>query len=146
MYIRPATSADLPAVLTLMAQLDLGHDAGFSLESAAAVFQQIDANPNHTIYVAEQDGAVVGTFALIIIPQLAHGGSCSGIIEDVVVSPDHRGQGIGQEMMRFAMAICRQARCYKLVLSSNKQREAAHRFYENLGFQQHGYSFLIEVK
>ena len=146
MQIRPATSADLADILALMGELDLGHDGKLSLETAAAAFQQITANPNHTIYVAEQDGVIVGTFALIIIPQLAHGGTCSGIVEDVVVSSDQRGQGIGQQMMRFAIERCQQAGCYKLVLSSNKRRHAAHRFYEHLGFQQHGISFLIEVK
>jgi len=146
MQIRPATLADLPSVLALMAELDLGHDDNLSLQNATTMFQQITANPNHTIYVAEQNSAIVGTFALIRIPQLAHGGTCSGIIEDVVVSSDQRGQGIGQQMMRFAMAVCQQAGCYKLVLSSNRHREAAHRFYENLGFQQHGISFLVEMK
>ncbi len=145
MQIRPATAADLSTVLAFMAQLDLGHDTDQSLETTTAVFEQIISNPNHTIYLAEVDDVIVGTFALIIIPQLAHGGTCSGIIEDVVVSPDQRGQGIGQAMMRFAYELCQQAGCYKLVLSSNKQRTAAHHFYENLGYQQHGYSFRIEL-
>ena len=36
------------------------------------------------------------------------------------------------------------AGCYKMALSSNLKREAAHRFYDSLGFGRHGYSFLIE--
>jgi GNAT superfamily N-acetyltransferase len=46
-------------------------------------------------------------------------------------------------MMRRAMDECRQAGCYKLALSSNLKREAAHRFYEGLGFEKHGYSFWV---
>jgi len=42
------------------------------------------------------------------------------------------------------MQIAKEKGCYKLTLSSNLRREAAHAFYESLGFTKHGYSFLIE--
>jgi GNAT superfamily N-acetyltransferase len=48
-------------------------------------------------------------------------------------------------MMHHAMALAREAGCYKLVLSSNQKRERAHAFYESLGFQRHGFSFSIEI-
>jgi hypothetical protein len=38
----------------------------------------------------------------------------------------------------------REASCYKLALSANRKRKAAHAFYESLGFAQHGLSFLVE--
>ena len=34
--------------------------------------------------------------------------------------------------------------CYKLALSSNRRRERAHAFYESLGFERHGVSFVID--
>jgi hypothetical protein len=46
-------------------------------------------------------------------------------------------------MMRFALDRCCEAGCYKMALSSNLRRPAAHRFYESLGFARHGYSFSI---
>ena len=51
-------------------------------------------------------------------------------------------QGVGKAMMEHAREQCRLAGCYKLALSSNLRREAAHRFYEALGFERHGYSFV----
>jgi GNAT superfamily N-acetyltransferase len=47
-------------------------------------------------------------------------------------------------MMKHAMDECQKIGCYKLALSSNKIRIDAHRFYENLGFKQHGISFSVE--
>ena len=76
---------------------------------------------------------------------LAHQGTPSAIVEDVVVSESHQSQGIGRDMMQHAMRQAREAGCYKLVLSSNQQRERAHAFYESLGFARHGYSFQIEM-
>jgi hypothetical protein len=34
-------------------------------------------------------------------------------------------------------------RTYPFVLSSNLSREQAHRFYEALGFEKHGYSYRV---
>jgi GNAT superfamily N-acetyltransferase len=50
---------------------------------------------------------------------------------------------VGRAMMAHAIEQCRKAGCYKLALSSNLKREDAHRFYESLGFERHGYSFVI---
>ena len=94
--------------------------------------------------MAEEGGAVVGTFALIVMDNLALGGAPAGVVENVVVDEARRGRGIGAAMMRFAMDRCVEAGCYKLVLSSNVRREDAHRFYEGLGFAQHGLSFRVE--
>jgi GNAT superfamily N-acetyltransferase len=101
--------------------------------------------PNYTVYVAELEGKIIGAFALLIMDNLAHLGAPSGVVEDVVVHQEWRGLGIGKVMIQFAMEQCRQAGCYKLALSSNLRRESAHKFYESLGFEQHGYSFLVNL-
>ncbi|MCP4230637.1 MAG: GNAT family N-acetyltransferase, partial [bacterium] len=48
-------------------------------------------------------------------------------------------------MMDFALQRAQEAGCYKLALSTNVKRDEAHRFYENLGYKRHGYSYLIEI-
>ena len=45
-------------------------------------------------------------------------------------------------MMEHAREACRKAGCYKLALSSNLRREDAHKFYDSLGFERHGFSFV----
>ena len=140
--IRLAELADLPRVLQLCRVLDTAGEPG--LHEAEAVFRKLVAREGHCIYVAETDGEIVGTFAVIFLGGLAHAGRDSCVVEDVVVEPRRQGSGIGREMMQFAMRACSERGCYKLVLSSHLQRERAHRFYEGLGFRKHGYSFLID--
>jgi ribosomal small subunit protein bTHX len=113
--------------------------------ASAHRFARIAAYPDYAVYLAEEDGVPVGTFALLVMDNLAHGGAPEGVVENVVVAEGRRGQGIGRALMRFAMDRCAAAGCYKLVLSSNVQREAAHRFYEDLGFVQHGLSFSVPL-
>lgn len=141
--IREALEGDLAGVLELYAQPAM--DDGRVLDPARAreIWARFAAYPDYRLYVAELDGRMVGTFALLIMDNLAHQGTPSGIVEDVAVAPDLQGSGIGTAMMAQARAICAARGCYKLVLSSNLRREAAHEFYEQIGFERHGYSFRI---
>lgn len=145
MQIRMTTETDIPSILSLYAQLDEDREITVSLSEAVEIFRRIESYPNYHIYIAEQHGKALGTFSLAIMDNLAHFGAKSGLIEDVVVDEKHRGQGIGKEMMQYAMDICRKNSCYKACLSSNLKRERAHNFYESLGFQKHGLSFQIKL-
>jgi GNAT superfamily N-acetyltransferase len=140
--IRPAVAADLPAVLALYAQPEI--DAGdiIPLDQAEPIFRRMQSYPNYTLYVASVENRIVGTFSLLIADNLAHRGALSGIVEDVVVAVEEQGKGIGKQMMRFALERCREHGCYKMALSSNARRTAAHRFYDSLGFERHGLSFV----
>jgi GNAT superfamily N-acetyltransferase len=142
--IRPATAADLQSILALYAQIE---DDGriLSIEEARSIFERMHTYPDYKVHVATYDGSIVGTFALLIMDNLAHMGAPSGIVEDVVVEKKWLRKGIGRQMMRFAMDHCKEKGCYKLALSSNLKREAAHRFYDDLGFRRHGFSFVVQL-
>jgi ribosomal protein S18 acetylase RimI-like enzyme len=53
---------------------------------------------------------------------------------------------VGTAMMQDAMERCRQAGCYKMMLSSNANRESAHAFYDSLEFARHGFSFRVDLQ
>ena len=141
--IRPATRLDFEKLWQLYELLAVDGDPTISPQEAEQCFTAILARPEHTIYLAESSGEIVGTYALIFVAGLTHGARHSAIVEDVVVAPNQRRRGIGKGMMRDALERCRQRGCYKLVLSSHLQRDNAHRFYEGLGFSKHGFSFLV---
>ncbi|MBV9701432.1 MAG: GNAT family N-acetyltransferase [Methylobacteriaceae bacterium] len=144
--IRAAARSDLPAVLKLYAQPTIDDGAILPLEAAQAVFERFRAYPDYTLYVAvEAGGAVVGSFALLVMDNIGHLGAPSGLVEAVVVDPARHREGIGRRMMHFALARCREKGCYKMALSANIKRDKAHAFYESLGFQRHGYSFLVDL-
>jgi GNAT superfamily N-acetyltransferase len=143
-YIRQAIEADLPSVLALYAQPDLDNGQVLSEDEARAVFAQFAHYPDYRLFVALRDDRVVGTYALLVMHNLAHRGAPSAIAEDVVVDSTCQGQGIGRQMMAHALQLAKEAGCYKLALSSNRKRKDAHAFYESLGFQQHGLSFVME--
>ena len=148
LVIREALGDDLPFVLALYAQPGMDNGHVLSLPKARQIFEQFKQYPNYRLFVAcdgDKNAEVVGTYALLIMHNLAHCGTPSAIVEDVVVSQERRSQGIGAQMMAHAQDMAREAGCYKLVLSSNQKRERAHAFYGSLGFQRHGFSFVIEI-
>jgi GNAT superfamily N-acetyltransferase len=144
LLIRQATQKDIVAVLDLYAQPGLDDGQVLPEEAAQEVFAQFSRYPNYRLFVALDGDTVVGTYALLVMHNLAHRGMPSAIAEDVVVTADRQGLGIGRHMMAHAVAEARAAGCYKLALSSNRKRTQAHAFYESLGFAQHGLSFVIE--
>jgi GNAT superfamily N-acetyltransferase len=143
--IRPASKADLPDVLRLYAQPALDDGNVISLSEAERIFERIARYPEYRIFVAKLDGRIIGTFAFLVMDNLGHLGTCSGIVEDVAVDPAYQGQGVGKAMMARAIDLFRERGCYKVVISSNFKRPRAHAFYESLGFERHGYSFRLTI-
>jgi GNAT superfamily N-acetyltransferase len=141
--IREACEADLPAILRAYTEAGIGGGESFTLEEARVQFARLLRYPSYRVFVAESAGEIAGTYALIVLDNLAKRGAKAGVVEDVAVFPAQQHKGIGQAMMAHAREECRAAGCYKLTLSSGLPREGAHRFYDSLGFERHGYSFLI---
>ncbi len=146
--VRTATEADLPRIVELLAQLSLEEqreDPGPPLpERYREVFQEIEADPRQRLLVAETQGRVVASLALIIVPNLSHVGRPYAIVENVVVDAPERGSGYGELLVNYAIEEARRAGCYKLALTSNKGRADAHRFYERLGFRATHEGYRVE--
>ena len=147
--IRRARREDVAAIVDIFLRDEHGHgDAKGPLDLAPYLeaFERVDASADHTLYVAELDGEVVGTFQTSLIPGLVARGRTRMKFESVHVRADLRSRGIGEAMMRFAIEEARRRGAGLIELSSNKQRAAAHRFYERLGFAKshEGFKMLLD--
>ena len=142
--IRQATIEDVANILTIYAQA-LDNGKILPLEEAKGIFRKQQQYPDYKVFVAESDDEIVGTFALLVMENMAHLGTPSAVVEDVGVLLKHQSKGIGKIMMEFALKYAKEKGCYKMSLSSNLRREQAHKFYESLGFKKHGFSFLMEL-
>ncbi|SFJ37993.1 GNAT family N-acetyltransferase [Celeribacter neptunius] len=137
-HIRAATEEDLPTILSLLADDQKGasrEDPSLPLAPGyLAAFAAMQADPNQFLAVAEKAGAVIGVFQLTFIPGLSRRGAWRGQIESVRIHRAMRGTGLGTEMMEWAIAACRERGCKLVQLTSDQDREDAHRFYSALGF------------
>ena len=148
--VRAATEKDIPCILALYHDLTSSVSADDeqsypSPDDVKRVTVEILAMPGHQLLVAEEDGTVVGTTVLLIVPNLSHGALPWAIIENVVVDREYRRRGIGKLLMDHAIDCARRAGFYKVQLLSNKKRLEAHQFYQALGFETSAYGFRLYI-
>ncbi|MFC0531034.1 GNAT family N-acetyltransferase [Phytohabitans kaempferiae] len=133
--LRPATRADLPAIVAMLAEDTFNASWGPADDPAyAAAFDQIEADRQNTLVVADRAGDVIGTMQLTYIPSLSNRGAERLQIESVRVRSDQRGRGLGHEMIRWAVEQAKARGCGLVQLTTDKRRVDAHRFYASLGF------------
>lgn len=139
MKIRQATSQDLEAIVGMLADDMLGakrehYDLPLP-EAYTKAFEAIDADANQELLVAEDDShQIIGTMQLTFIQYLNYQGGMRAQIESVQVHGTHRGRGIGNQMIRWAIDRAKSKGAFMVQLTSDKQRPAAIRFYQSLGF------------
>src|SRR5690606_18651497 len=76
-----------------------------------AALAAIAADPAQRLVVAEFNGRPAGTLQLTFIPGIARLGETRCLIEAVHVAPDLRSQGLGGQMIRWAIAEARAHGC-----------------------------------
>lgn len=145
--IRAATADDLPAILTMLADDQLGatRESTDDLTPYRKAFEEIDADSNQRLVVAERNGEVIGTLQLTFIAGLSRRGSKRGLIEAVRVRRDVRDIGLGTTLTRWAIEESRAQGCSMVQLTSDKSRTDAHRFYERLGFVRSHEGFKLKL-
>ncbi len=134
--IRPATEADLPAVVAMLADDPLGatRESPDDLTPYRTALKHLSEDPNQHVVVAVRAGRVVGTLQLTIVRGLSRKGATRSIIEGVRVHADERGSGLGTLFIEWAVEQSRTEGCSLVQLTSDATRTDAHRFYERLGF------------
>lgn len=147
---RFARRADLPSIVRMLADDELGSqrervESPLS-ESYYSAFEQINSDPNHELIVAEKNGEVIGTLHLMFLPSVSFQGGLRAQIESVRVDKRFQSQGIGSQMMKWAMERARQRGAHVLQLTTHKTRVDAHRFYERLGFKGSHLGMKINLK
>jgi GNAT superfamily N-acetyltransferase len=146
MVIRKANDGDATAVFALYREL-AGAYAGpaDTPQEQEKLWREVATDRRQTILVAEQDGSIVGTSTVLIVPNLGHHGQPWAAVENVVVAGSHRGRGIGKAMLSEAAGIAARDNCYKMVLSTNVVRLEAHEFYRRLGWRQTHIGFSLPL-
>ncbi|RAV23199.1 GNAT family N-acetyltransferase [Paenibacillus contaminans] len=136
---RAASAKDLNDIVQMLADDELGstrerYETPLP-ESYIKAFEAIDADPNNELIVACLGEEVVGVQQLTFTPYITHQGSWRATIEGVRTAASVRGQGIGSQLIEWAIERAKERGCRMIQLTTDKKRTDALRFYERLGFQ-----------
>jgi ribosomal protein S18 acetylase RimI-like enzyme len=89
------------------------------------------------IFVAEQDGAVIGYVYAGLEPQSwKELRDACGYVHDIVVETGGRRHGAGTALMQAALAWLRQRKAPRVVLWTSPHNENAQRLFDHLGFRR----------
>ena len=132
--LRPATAADLPAIVGLIRELaeyeKLAHLVVVTAESLAP--HLFGPRPAAEAVVGEVDGRVVA-FALFFTNFSTFLGRPGLYLEDLYVQPAHRGSGLGKALLQHLGALAVDRGCGRFEWSVLDWNENAIRFYESMG-------------
>ncbi|MBU0545807.1 GNAT family N-acetyltransferase [Patescibacteria group bacterium] len=68
-----------------------------------------------------------------------------GLLEDVFVQEKNRRSGLGTRLIQTVINEAKVLGCHKLIATSRHEREKIHRWYEKMGFKNHGIEFRIDL-
>lgn len=137
MEISFATASDIPALCELLALL-FSQEADFQPDEEAQRrgLAQILDNPDvGLILVARQKNQIVGMVNLLFTVSTALGQRVA-LLEDLVIAPTQRGNGIGSQLLKQTIETARLHDCHRITLLTDLANESAQRFY-----RKHGFSF-----
>ena len=145
--IRRAVSSDILAIVAMLADDELGaaRESPDDLVPYHAAFARLADSPDQLLMVAVRNKEVVGTLQLTLIPGLSRRGATRAVIEGVRVHRSVRGEGIGEQLIRWAISESGRRGCQLVQLTSDKSRRRAHQFYERLGFTASHVGFKLRL-
>lgn len=123
--LKSYTSQDLADIDLLMHELS---PTSFCNES---ILDNVLNDDNSHAFVIRDNGHIVAAGTLCIVHTLEF---TNAVIESVVVSSNHRGQGLGRVLIQHMIDEAKQMNVHSIHLTSNPKRVAANKLYQNLGF------------
>jgi len=138
--IREATHGDLPAVVALLADDELGATREKLTDPLPKAYTEAfdamaEQGGNHLLVACDAAGLVVGCLQLLILPHISRMGMPRAQIEGVRVAASHRNLGLGRTLFDHAIQRARASECGMVQLTTDAERPDAKRFYESLGFK-----------
>lgn len=139
--ISPAQAADLPDLVAILADDDLGGHADAwtptSAEAYLRAFHGIAAEPNAALLVArDAGGRPLGFMHMTWVHSLPDSGAMVATLHSLFVAARARGCGAGAALLCAAERLAAGKGASFMTLVSNKKREDAHRFYRSHGYEQ----------
>jgi len=145
--VRPARKDDLPSIKNLFRKLfDVVQDTeGFDMEQSVKNCESLIEDPDNYMLVARDEDRVLGFVNFTTRKTIMHP-LPSGLIDELIVTEDSRGSGIGKQLILAVMDRCRELGCCEVEVSTEKSNTKARAFYESCGFSEDAVLLELDLK
>ncbi len=132
-----ATTHDIPALCDLLTllfaqEIEFQPDPQAQQRGLAAIIAH--AEVGHVLVAKAATGQTLGMVSLLYTVSTALGGKVA-LLEDMVIHPHYRHQGIGSALLQYAIDLARQQQVLRITLLTDADNTAAQHFYRKHGFQ-----------
>lgn len=128
--IRRACASDSESLSALYGTLSTLSTPSVLPERIAAL-----ANSEHThLLVCDDRGEIIATALVCLCQDVMFGNQPFALIENVVVSANHKREGIGKSLMDYIEAFCLEQDCSKIMLQTSCENRDAQNFYTAMGY------------
>lgn len=134
MIIREITADDYDGLMSLYLHLHETEKPAFN--TAKSVWEKILADENYHIIVAVENGEIVSSCTVVVVPNLTRGVRPYARVENVVTHTDYRGKGLATACLNRARELAAEAGCYNIALLTGSKLESTLKFYENAGYNR----------
>lgn len=131
--IREITPEDFDGLMRLYTQLH-GNPLPEKTPEVLSLWNNILADKNHHIIVAEENGQIASSCVCVIVPNLTHAQRPYALIENVVTDEKHRKKGLATACLDYARALAEKENCYKMMLLTGSKEESTLNFYRKAGY------------
>lgn len=134
--IRRAESGDLPELVALLRQLfTIEADFCFREDLQRRGLEMLFARAEAVCLAAESAGKVIGMATAQILISTAAGGK-KALVEDVVVTAEFRGRGVGRLLLEGIERWAVSQEVLRLDLAADQNNDPALGFYHRLGWKR----------
>ncbi|KAI5148948.1 glucosamine-phosphate N-acetyltransferase [Nematocida ausubeli] len=96
-------------------------------------YMQKHKDTYNVFVVVSPEGSVVGSGTLLVEKKFIRALGCVGHIEDIVISNECQGKGLGRKLITFLADKAKSRKCYKVILACSEENQ---KFYEKCGFSK----------
>lgn len=142
--IQPATKDDLPLIKSLLQELmnTVEDTEGIDIKQSVKNCEGLLEDPANYMLVARYKDGVLGFVNFTTRKTIMHP-LPSGLIDELVVTKDSRGSGIGKRLILAVVDKCRELGCCEVEVSTEKSNVTAREFYKSCGFNEN--AVLLEI-
>ena len=139
MVIRSATLDDIDRCIELLTCL-FGQEAEFSpdpVRQRKGLLMIIqDPSRGNVFVVEDQKRKVITGMAVLLYTVSTALGSKVALLEDLVIDPGYRSQGIGTQLINYAIRFAENEGFARITLLTDEDNGTAHHFYQKQGFSR----------